>query len=252
MDFTKTTKDFARNPLGIVALFISLIYGFASLLLGTAADKLESFERWPLLIFIVVFPFSVLWVFYKLVTEHHGKLYSPGDYKNDRSFLSTLTPEEQENKLRVNVQEASGGLTVKAGNSSRTDSKLRDRIVNAEKYITEKISTELGIEAEANIKVSKEKYTFDAAYVVPGQKATFLDVKYYSHPTIVFKSVEEFLYRAKLTQSFMSIKTKFILALAFDKKNTNFDSFVDVWKSSISEQDLDIEIRVFDSNEIEA
>ncbi|WP_052956272.1 hypothetical protein [Photobacterium angustum] len=64
MDFTKTTKDFARNPLGIVALFISLIYGFASLLLGTAADKLESLERWPLLIFIVAFPFSVLWVFF--------------------------------------------------------------------------------------------------------------------------------------------------------------------------------------------
>ncbi|WP_052956271.1 hypothetical protein [Photobacterium angustum] len=180
------------------------------------------------------------------MTEHHGKLYSPGDYKNDSSFLSTLTPEEQENKLRDNVQEATGGQPDKAGSSYRTHSKLRDKIVNTEKYVTEKVSSELGVEAVANVKVSKEKYTFDAAYVVEGQKATFLDVKYYSHPTILFKSVEEFLYRAKLTQSYMSIETKFILALVFDKKNKSFESLVDVWDNSISDQDLDIEIRVFD------
>ncbi len=73
----KEAKSLARNPLGIVALFISLIYGFASLLLSSAIDKLQALERWPLILFVVIFPFSVLYVFYKLVTNHHGKLYRP-------------------------------------------------------------------------------------------------------------------------------------------------------------------------------
>lgn len=30
-------------------------------------------------------------VFYKLVTEHHGKLYAPGDFKDDGGFLKTLS-----------------------------------------------------------------------------------------------------------------------------------------------------------------
>ncbi|MEN9454731.1 MAG: hypothetical protein RL210_250, partial [Pseudomonadota bacterium] len=59
MEFLKGAKDFARNPLGIIALFISLIYGFASLLLNSSAEKLTQAERWPLVIFIVSFPIMV-------------------------------------------------------------------------------------------------------------------------------------------------------------------------------------------------
>ena len=92
MEFLKGAKDLARNPLGIIALFISLIYGFASLLLNSSADKLTEAERWPLILFIVGFPILVLGAFYKLVTDHHGKLYAPGDFKDDRSFLRTLSP----------------------------------------------------------------------------------------------------------------------------------------------------------------
>lgn len=105
MEFIKSAKEYARNPLGIVALFISLIYGFASLLLGTSADKLDSIEKWPLLIFIVTFPFAVLLVFYKLVTNHHGKLYSPSDYQSDASFLSTLSRSEKYERVETIAKE---------------------------------------------------------------------------------------------------------------------------------------------------
>lgn len=70
MDFLKGAKDLARNPLGIIALFISLIYGFANLLLGVAAEKLTVAERWPLILFIVIFPILVLVAFYKLVPDY--------------------------------------------------------------------------------------------------------------------------------------------------------------------------------------
>ena len=108
MQFMKYARQLARNPLGIIALFISLIYGFASLLLNSAAETLTVAERWPLIGFIVVFPLLVLAVFYRLVTHHHGKLYAPGDYDKDRSFMRTLSPAEQEKRLTREVQESLG------------------------------------------------------------------------------------------------------------------------------------------------
>lgn len=80
MEIPSNITKVACNPLGVVALFISLIYGVAALLVGATAESLSGAERWPLLLFVVLFLALVLWVFYKLVTEYHGKLYAPADY----------------------------------------------------------------------------------------------------------------------------------------------------------------------------
>lgn len=84
--FGKIAKGLARNPLGIIALFIVLIYGFASLVVGFS-DKLVAGERAPLIWFLVVFPCLVLSVFAWLVSRHHTKLYAPSDYREDESFI---------------------------------------------------------------------------------------------------------------------------------------------------------------------
>lgn len=61
--FGETAKSLARNPLGIIALFIVLIYGFASLVVGFSS-RLEDTERTPLI---------SLWCFLALFFS-----YSPG------------------------------------------------------------------------------------------------------------------------------------------------------------------------------
>ena len=83
----KLPKWSAENPLGIIALFISLIYGMSALLLGTSIDSLEPHNETILVVFTVVFPFVVLGVFGWLVANHHKKLYGPKDFKSDESFL---------------------------------------------------------------------------------------------------------------------------------------------------------------------
>ncbi len=254
MEFLKGAKEFARNPLGIVALFISLIYGFASLLLGASADKLESIERWPLLLFIVLFPFTVLYVFYKLVTEHHGKLYSPSDYKTDDSFLRTLSPEEKANKLEADAKEATGDVFIEKTSPKKKleISSVKNRIQDSEKYIMALLAKETGIKPDPDVQISQEKYTFDAAYIEPGKKATLLEVKYYSQPRITFRAVEEFVYRAKLTSEYMSIDTTFVLALVLDGELERFQMLVDAWRQSIEKSGIDIDIRVFSWNDINA
>src|SRR5207237_3070984 len=57
--FGATAKGLARNPLGIIALFIVLVYGFASLVTAFAGSFTAE-ERLPLIYFLVLFPVLVL------------------------------------------------------------------------------------------------------------------------------------------------------------------------------------------------
>ncbi|WP_316674872.1 hypothetical protein [uncultured Tolumonas sp.] len=252
MEFFKNAKEYARNPLGIIALFISLIYGFASLLLGSSADKLESSERWPLLIFIVSFPFTVLLVFYKLVTEHHGKLYSPSDYKTDDSFLKTLSAEEKEKKLEEDAMEAAGNVFIENLTSEDNFSVnlVKNKIKKYEDYVINLLSKELNIAPNIGVQISQEYYTFDASYITPGVGATILEIKYYSQPRIMMKTIQEFMYRAKLTNEYMKIKTNFIVVLILDGDKDKFKLITDTWSYSLKETSIDIELRVLYSAEI--
>jgi len=83
--FGNIAKDLARNPLGIIALFIVLVYGFAALVTG--ATTFAPGEREPLIWFLVFFPVAVLLVFSWLVSQHSDKLFAPSDFKRDEDFL---------------------------------------------------------------------------------------------------------------------------------------------------------------------
>jgi hypothetical protein len=91
-EFGKTAQGLAKNPLGIIALFIVLIYGFACLVVGVSGH-LQSIERLPIIWFMVIFPVIVLGVFAWLVSRHHKKLYAPSDYKDESHFLENSSPE---------------------------------------------------------------------------------------------------------------------------------------------------------------
>ena len=84
--FGDTAKSLARNPLGIIALFIVMVYGFASLVTAFA-NSFTAAERLPLIYFLVIFPVLVLGVFSWLVSRHSGKLFAPSDFKNEDNYV---------------------------------------------------------------------------------------------------------------------------------------------------------------------
>lgn len=84
--FVDAAKGLARNPLGIIALFIVLVYGFASLVTAFAGAFSHD-ERLPLIYFLVIFPVVVLGVFAWLVSTHSGKLFAPADFKNEENYV---------------------------------------------------------------------------------------------------------------------------------------------------------------------
>jgi CheY-like chemotaxis protein len=84
--FGDIAKGLARNPLGIIALFIVLVYGFAALV-TTFNSSFTPAERLPLIYFLVIFPVLVLGVFTWLVSAHSNKLFAPSDFKNEDNYV---------------------------------------------------------------------------------------------------------------------------------------------------------------------
>lgn len=132
-DFIDGAKSLARNPLGIIALFIVLIYGFASLVVGFSGN-LQAAERLPIVWFLVIFPCVVLAVFSWLVSRHHTKLYAPADYREDASFIQAAQ------QKRVEVAAALGAAAAsrrEEGTSTETiASEARDTAGVVSKVVT--------------------------------------------------------------------------------------------------------------------
>src|SRR5450755_3770596 len=87
-EFGQVAKGLARNPLGIIALFIVLVYGLACLV-TVFTGSLGQGERAPLIYFLVVFPalLIVLGVFTWLVSQYSGKLFAPEDFKDESNYV---------------------------------------------------------------------------------------------------------------------------------------------------------------------
>lgn len=86
-EFSESAKSFTKSPLGIIALFIVLVYGFASLVVGFGQNLNDHLV--PLVYFMVFFPVLVFLGFMWLVINHHKKLYGPSDFKDEQNFLKT-------------------------------------------------------------------------------------------------------------------------------------------------------------------
>jgi CheY-like chemotaxis protein len=103
--FGKTAQGLSKNPLGIIALFIVLVYGFASLV-AVFSGSLNANERLPIIWFLVVFPVLVLAVFSWLVSQHAGKLYGPSDYKNEENYVAIVASLAAATVRRSNAESA--------------------------------------------------------------------------------------------------------------------------------------------------
>lgn len=88
--FGDIAQKLARNPLGIIALFIVLVYGFAALVTGFSGSFTTD-ERLPLIYFLIIFPVLVLGVFGWLVSRHSNSLFAPSDFRNEENYVRALT-----------------------------------------------------------------------------------------------------------------------------------------------------------------
>lgn len=92
-------SNFFKNPIGVIGIFLVLTEAIAALVITNSS--LNELQNTILVIFISVFPCLVLLAFYKLVTSHHEKLYSPSDYKDEQNFVNTYNPATQKEEINL-------------------------------------------------------------------------------------------------------------------------------------------------------
>ena len=101
-EFSKAARDLSKNPLGIIALFIVLIYGMATIVV-LQGNKLTTYERNVFVWFLVSYPVLVLLIFSWLVSRHSRKLYAPQDFIDQAHWMEL----QQANAVVAVVKEAS-------------------------------------------------------------------------------------------------------------------------------------------------
>lgn len=116
-DISFAAKRLSRNPLGIIALFIVLVYAMAAAVLAVAG--VSDAKVLPLIYFLTVFPVLVLSAFLWLVSKHSEKLYAPSDFRTDAEFHRTkvlaainiaLADSTKKNSSRIDVMSIVNGV----------------------------------------------------------------------------------------------------------------------------------------------
>ena len=153
-DFGESASKLARNPLGIIALFIVLVYGIAGTVLSTSSEFLGEGQREIFVWFLVLFPVVVFIGFLWLVSKHHTKLYAPTDYQTEEGFFRSLTPEEKKEKIRKEAEafadESSqeDEVAVKADENKQEvplrNESINERILLAEELVLREVQYEYG------------------------------------------------------------------------------------------------------------
>ena len=169
----EAARGLARNPLGIIALFIVLVYGIAGLVLGTTAADLLPAQLWAFVWFLVGFPPLVLTIFTWLVVKHPAKLYGPGDYRNEEHFLATLSVEEQAEKIVAEVAK---------GEASRdpaiTSARVGTEAIVAEDLALRLIEGEFGQPLRRNVLIKTTPPSRVDGLLTRLGHATVIEVKY--------------------------------------------------------------------------
>jgi hypothetical protein len=255
-------KDLVKNPIGIIALFISMIYGFANLLLGATAKSLTSEERFPLIIFIVLFPVVVLGIFYLLVSRHHGKLYAPGDYKDDKSFLRTLSQEEREQKLEKEVEEAlpqqpieqnrGVGQTIQGqANDARSSTDIREELRFVESQVVARLEREFNQRAERDVGIGETGANFDAMFNVSGN-LTFVEIKTLRNASFSSAMIlDRLLYNAVVADKFMNSNFRLIIAVVYSFSKDELTRVENSWRRRIDKCPASVEVRFIPRDELD-
>jgi hypothetical protein len=78
-------RDYVRSPLGIIGLFVVLVYGLGIVAFGVSSS-LDSGQRWVLVLFVVGFPCVAFGAFLYLVLKAPRSMYGPRDFRSDEAF----------------------------------------------------------------------------------------------------------------------------------------------------------------------
>ena len=181
-----------RNPLSIIALFVSFCYLAISCVMSLNITYFSEFERECLVFFICIFPIIIFWAFFILVVGFHNHLYAPKDFRTDTAFYGNVADEiEVDKKKEDEITELNNAginysfMVV----SEKSDGiyKYNEYESKALRYIERKFSMFL----RRDVKIGR--FVFDAIGITNGGRNYLIEIKMSFHRDILMKTANNMI-----------------------------------------------------------
>ncbi len=223
--FGKTAQRLATNPLGIIALFIVLVYGIAGIVFGASAEYLAVNQKEIIVWFLVLFPILVLVVFAWFVTKHHTKLYAPKDFQDATTFLRTLSATEQ--KFRIDkevdeivsdtkiIEEKVSQLPERISLNQQERSEIKKRVYLVEELVLRDLEIEYSVSIQRQIAFGSRDISIDGMFAKEGA-GYGVEIKY-TRRSLSKNSINQIINISKYTsENFGWKKFNFIIAVVYE------------------------------------
>lgn len=248
-------RQFVRNPLGLLALFVTTMYAVTAVVFKDGLYLLcGACERRPLIWFLILFPVIILGVFVFLVIEHTAKLYGPRDYRSDEAFYGAIMGDAKKREeirtlanAAVVTETSSEDGTVSGGNQSTYQNSTTDERVNyaftsvgrpvrsprvtleeysrIEALAVDWASREYGVPLERNValNVRKGRYVVDALGYRDGVHFV-VEVKYWLADRDLqplFAGIDRFVSQARRFRRLG--RSELVLIVVLDRKDSSVE-----------------------------
>ena len=247
-------KNFLRNPLGVIAFFITICYMMAGLVFSIGLDKLNGAkERLPFIWFIIIFPVIIFVVFVLLVRSHHEKLYGPTDFKNEDNFVK-LTKAERETKYTREAAENSQyeeQIPLNTENRAKIIRNEKESIhelayyaENSVHLAIQKLNTIYNIRFTEDVKIGKSSY--DAIGVL-NNTTYIVECKYLRNNITLNRLRGTYQQVLRYKEEISRRNLHIIIVFVLEKFNIEISKNIQEYFQSITP---DTSIYVFDYNEL--
>ncbi len=247
-------KNYLRNPLGVIALFVTICYLIAGLVFSIGLDKLTGAkERLPFIWFIIIFPVIIFIVFVLLVCFHHEKLYGPRDFKDEENFIKLTNTERKTKYLReatVNsIYEEQNPINIEKSTEIIKNEKSN---ILALAYSAEN-STHLAIQKLNKIyntkfteEVRTSRATYDAIGIIDG-KPYIVECKYIRNIITINRLRDTYQQVLRYKESIIKKEPQIIIVYILEKYTQDVCAKIQEYYKSI---DPNLNIFVFDYKEL--
>jgi hypothetical protein len=257
---------FIKNPLTIIAIFAGIAEISGTIVLPFISDGNQSTYIW----FLMWFPSALIVLFFATLNFNHKVLYAPSDYTNEENFfrsLQTATSEERAAKLREEVreieEESIPDTSEKAASTIPPEQVMKGprysvkaRYLLAEELILNKLSKELGVEIQRNVRMQSDPpYVFDGL-AMSEHKAIAIEIKYFQESRLADRRAQVAINTvhgiAKQLPDSLRSRFTLLLAVAFETITPQeADQFTRKVSDRTGHISFPVQIRIFNLKELE-
>lgn len=247
-------KNFLRNPLGVIALFVTICYLIAGLVFSIGLDKLNGAEeRLPFIWFIIIFPVVIFVVFVLLVCYHHEKLYGPTDFKNEDNFVKLTNAERKakylseatenskyEEQMPINIEDSEEVIKNEKSNICA----LAFSAENSAHLAIQKLNTIYNTKFTEEVKIGK--YRYDAIGAI-SDRIYLVECKYLKNNITINRLRDTYQQVLRYKENLLKKNPHIIIVFVLEKYTDAVSKNIKEYYQSIAP---DIDIYVFDYNEL--